>query len=362
MNKIIYLDAAATYQKPEPVIKAQVDFLRNNYANSGRGICARAAYVDDMVLKARRRVACFIGGNEKQIVFTSGTTGAINMIVRMLNLTSDMIVAVSDLDHHSARLPFEKSAAKTIVMPLDTGFNIDINNIPYADVVVLTAMSNVLGKIQKIPEIVRIARDKNPNVVVVVDAAQYVVHEKINVMDWGADFVVWSAHKIGADTGLGIMFIKNPDDFCPVNFGGGMVNKVVGDDIAVVLGPEKFEAGTLPLTQISGLVVAIDEIEKNRPNLDLIKYMYDELQNMPRIKILSARDASMLTFVVDEMHVMDFGVLMGANNICVRVGNMCATWIHNAMGVPGSIRLSVGAYNTIDDVKHAVRVIKDIIK
>ena len=362
MNKIIYLDAAATYQKSESVIGAQVDFLRNNYANAGRGICARAAYVDDMVLNARRRVAQFMGENENQIVFTSGTTGAMNMIARMLKLTSDMVVAVSDLDHHSARLPFEKSAAKTIVMPLDADFNIDINSVPCADVVVLTAMSNVLGVAQKIPEIVRMAREKNPRVIVVVDAAQYVVHEKIDVMDWGADFVVWSAHKIGADTGLGVMYIKNPDRFNPVNFGGGMVNRIIGDDVVLVAGPEKFEAGTLPLTQISGLGAAIDEIEKNRPNLDLIKYMYDELCANPQIKILSPRDASMLTFVVDGMHVLDVGVMMGARNICVRAGNMCATWIHNRLGVPGSVRLSVGAYNTIDDVKYAVQVIKDIIK
>ena len=362
MNKIIYLDAAATYQKPESVIQSQVDFLRNHYANAGRGICARAAYVDDIVMRARRRVADFMMATEQQIVFTSGTTGAINMIAHMLNIKSDMVVGVSDLDHHSARLPFEKSVAKTVVVPLDSEFNIDINNVPCVDVLVLTAMSNVLGNVQKIPEIVRMARDKNPNVIVIVDAAQYVVHEKINVGAWDADFVVWSAHKIGADTGLGVMYVKNPDDFQPVIFGGGMVNRVIGDDLILANGPEKFEAGTLPLTQIAGLVTAIDEIEQNRPNLDLIKYMYDELQNVPRIKILSARDATVLTFVVDGMHVLDFGTMAGANNICLRVGNMCATWIHNLLGVPGSIRMSVGAYNTIDDVSYAVRVIKDIIK
>ncbi len=362
MNKIIYLDAAATYQKPGAVIDAQVGFLRAHYANAGRGVCARATYVDDMVLGARRRVAKFMGADENQIVFTSGTTGAINMIARMLDLTFDKIVAVSDIDHHSARLPFGQSLAQTIVVPLDSNFNIDINQIPYADVMVITAMSNVLGRVQNVAEIVRVAHEKNPNVIVIVDAAQYVVHEKIDVKKWNADFVVWSAHKIGADTGLGIMYVKNPDDFAPVNFGGGMVNRVVADDLIFVQGPEKFEAGTLPLTQISGLGAAIDEIENNRPNLDLIKYMYDELSVVPRVKILSSRDASILTFVVDGMHVLDFGAMMGVRNICVRVGNMCATWVHNLLGVPGSIRISVGAYNTMDDIKYAVQVIKDVIK
>ena len=362
MNKIIYLDAAATYQKPESVIQTEFDFLRNHYANAGRGVCARASYVDDMVLRVRRRVAEFMGAGENQIVFTSGTTGAMNMIARMLDLCVDKIVAVSDLDHHSARLPFEETSAKMIVMPLDADFNIDINQIPYADVMVITAMSNVFGVVQNVAEIVERAREKNPNVIVIVDAAQYVVHEKINVANWGADFVVWSAHKIGADTGLGIMYVKNPDDYNPVNFGGGMVSRVMGDGLLLMQGPEKYEAGTLPLTQISGLAVAIDEIEANRPNLDLIKYMYDELSIVPRVKILTPRDATILTFVVDGMHVLDFGAMMGAHNICVRVGNMCATWIHNLLGVPGSIRMSVGAYNTMDDVKYAVQIIKGVIK
>lgn len=362
MNKIIYLDAAATYQKTDAVINAQVDFLRNHYANAGRGICARATYVDDMVVGARQRVARFMGAHENQIVFTSGTTGGMNMIARMLDLSPEKIVAVSDLDHHSARLPFEQSMATMVVMPLDADFNIDLNRIPYADVLVVTAMSNVLGVVQKVPEIVRIARAQNPNVIVVVDAAQYVVHDKINVVDWDADFVVWSGHKIGADTGLGVMYVKNPDLWNPVNFGGGMVNTIVGDDLVLPNGPERFEAGTMPLSQIAGLNAAIDDIEKNRPDLNLIKYMYDELKAVPRVKFLSSRDAALLTFVIDGMHVFDFGAFVGARGLCLRVGNMCATWIHHALGVSGSIRLSVGAYNTIDDAKQAVQIIKDVIK
>ncbi len=362
MNKIIYLDAAATCQKPESVISAEMDFLRNNYANAGRGVCARAVATDDMILNARRRVAEFMNADENQIVFTHGTTIAINMIARMLHVTADMVVAVSDLDHHSARLPFVRYGGKIVLCPLDANLDIDADKIRYADVLVLTAMSNVLGRAQNVSEIVRRARLQNPGVIVVVDAAQYVVHDKIDVCAWDADFVVWSAHKIGADTGLGIMYIKNPNDFCPPDFGGGMVNKIVGDDILLADGVARFEAGTQPLTQIAGLVPAIDALEKNRPNLDLIKYMYDELQKMPQVKILSSRDSALLTFVVSGMHVLDFGVLAGARGLCLRVGNMCATWIHEQLNVPGSIRLSVGGYNTIDDVKQAIGIIKDILK
>jgi selenocysteine lyase/cysteine desulfurase len=145
MNKIIYLDAAASYLKSGAVVDAQTQFLRDSYANSGRGVCARAVAVDDMVARVRGKVAGFMGADVPQIVFTNGTTDGMNQIVRMLNLTPDTVVVVSDLDHHSARLPFVMGGAKIEVCPLDGEYNIDVDNIPRGDVLVLTAMSNVMG-------------------------------------------------------------------------------------------------------------------------------------------------------------------------------------------------------------------------
>ncbi len=362
MNKIIYLDAAASYLKSDAVIGAEVDFLRNFYANSGRGVCARAAAVDDMVLRARKKVADFIGGAAENIAFISGTTDAMNMIAKMLDIGQDTIVAVSDLDHHSARLPFEMAGGRVVKLPLDDEYNIDVAGIPYADVMVVTAMSNVMGVAQNIPEIVRIAREKNPNVVVVVDAAQYVVHDDIDVRLWDADFVCWSGHKIGADTGIGVLYVKNPDAYKPVKFGGGMVQRVVDDGVLFVAGAEKFEAGTLPLTQIAGLGVAIDNIKQNRPNLELVKRLYDALSEMPRVRLISSRDAALVSFVVLDMHPLDFGALLGTRGVCVRVGNMCASWIHQRLGIAGSVRISVGAYNTEQEIDTVIEYIKDIVK
>lgn len=362
MNKIIYLDAAATYQKENAVIDAQVDFLRTHYANAGRGVCARANYVDSMVARTRAQVADFIGAGSNQIVFCSGTTAGMNMIVNMVCPQSGVRVAVSDLDHHSARLPWQQSGADIVVCPLDNDFNIDINNLPYADIFVITAMSNVLGIAQDVGAIVRAAKQKNPNVITVVDAAQFVVHNEIDVRKFDCDFLCFSGHKIGSDTGIGVMYIKNPNRWSPVMFGGGMVNKIVNDKIVWNDAPDVFEAGTLPLTQIAGLGVAIDCIKQNRPDTNLIKYMYDELVENPKIKILSRRDAVILDFVVRDMHVLDFGALIGARGVCLRVGNMCATWIHNLLNVPGSIRISVGAYNSFDDVRQTVEYIREIVK
>lgn len=362
MNKIMYLDAAATYQKPQVVIDAQVDFLQNHYANAGRGVCERVNYVDSMLVKTRRRVADFIGADSNQVVFVSGTTAGINMVVGLLHLNPKTVVAVSDLDHHSARLPFVQSGANVIVCPLDKDFNIDVDNVPCADVFVITAMSNVLGNVQDVANIIKAAKRKNPNVITVVDAAQFVVHSKIDVKKFDCDFLCFSGHKIGADTGVGVLYIKNPNMYRPVVFGGGMVNKILSDKVIWNSVPEIFEAGTLPLTQIAGLGVAIDCLEQQRPNLGLIKYMYDELVKIPRIRMVSRRDAALLDFVVDGMHALDFGALIGTRGVCVRVGNMCATWIHDLLRIPGSVRISVGAYNTMDEVVQVVEYIKGILK
>lgn len=363
MNKFIYLDSAATMQKSDAVIDAQTLFLREKYANSGRGVCMRVAAVDDMVRDTRRSIAEFINADYRDVIFTSGTTDSFNRIVNILKPKPYTVVAVSDLDHHSARLPFQMAGAKITVCPLDDNMNIDIDNVPYADIFVVTAMSNVLGMPQDVAAIVRAAREKNPDVIVVVDAAQYVVHEKIDVKKWDCDFLAFSGHKIGADTGVGVMYIKNADGYPADKFGGGMVERrIYEDDFLFMRAPEKFEAGTLPLTQICGFGRAVREIQSARPDLNLIKYLYDELLKINRVKILTRRDASMLSFIIDGMHVLDFGAIAGAHNICVRVGNMCASWIHQHLNIDGSIRVSVGPYNTKDDIDSFISVVRGCVK
>lgn len=363
MNNFIYLDSAATMQKSDAVIAAQVDFLREKYANSGRGVCMRVAAVDNMVLDTRRSVAEFINADDRDVIFTSGTTDSFNRIVNILKPKPNTVVAVSDLDHHSARLPFQMSGAKITVCPLDDNLNIDINNIPFADIFVVTAMSNVLGTPQDVRAIVRAARAKNPDVIVVVDAAQYVVHDKIDVKKWDCDFLAFSGHKIGADTGVGVMYIKNANTYPSDKFGGGMVERrIYENDFLFMPAPEKFEAGTLPLTQICGLGRAVHEIQTMRPDLNLIKYLYDELLKINRVKILTQRNASMLSFIIDGMHVLDFGAIAGVYNICVRVGNMCASWIHQKLNIDGSIRVSVGPHNTKDDIDTFVNIVRGCVK
>lgn len=369
MNKIIYLDASASCLKPDAVIDAEMRFLRDAYANSGRGVCARATAVDDMVTNTRARVAEFINASSDQVVFTSGATDGLNRVVnlaRQMVRAARPVVCVSDLDHHSARLPWlnlsAQGAADIVVAPLDAQFNIDAARLPRADIMVITAMSNVMGIPQDVSRIIRAAREKNPSVVTIVDAAQYAAHNRIDVNAWGCDFMCFSGHKIGADTGIGVMYVRDGASLQPDKFGGGMVLRVDGDKIIPNIAPDRFEAGTLPLTQAVGMAPAIDWLTHNPTDSNLVRFLYDELSAIPRIRVLSRPDACMVTFVVDGMHVLDFGALAGARGLCLRVGNMCATWIHRVLGVPGTIRISPGPWNSMDEMQKTVDIIKGVVR
>ncbi len=394
MKKFVYFDGAASWLKHQSLIESEVDFLTNLYANSGRGICARAGRVDELIDESRSAVADFIGANKESIVFTSGATDGLNRIVNILTVqpwySAISTFAVSDLDHHSARLPWEfllhdGKIKQEFVVDLDENLNIKNDSIPKTDFLIITAMSNVIGVAQDVESIIRVARSKNPNVITIVDASQYVVHKKIDVKKWDCDFAVFSGHKIGADTGVGVMYIKNPDKYFPDKFGGGMINKIIDGDVKyspdnfggkmvytdrngkistwlLNKSPEKWESGTLPITQIIGLKTAIDELKKWDGSRDIHEFIYDELSKIKNIKLFTPRDASIISFTIQNMHALDFGALIGAYDICVRVGNMCATWIHKKLNIDGSIRISVGPWNTMADAQYLVDVIRGLVK
>ncbi|MBN1325097.1 MAG: aminotransferase class V-fold PLP-dependent enzyme [Alphaproteobacteria bacterium] len=378
MNKIIYLDAAASCLKSRHLVEIESDFLQNRYSNSGRGICERSVAVDKMIENARKKTADFIGTTAENIVFTSGTTDGLNRIVRILEaskaFSKDSQIVVSNLDHHSARLPWEAQAylgnCKIKVCSLDSNFNINLNDIDDIDVFIITAMSNVLGNAQDVKNLVKAAKKINPKVITIVDGAQYVAYLPINVTDWDVDFLCFSGHKIGADTGIGVMYIKEPQRWAVDKLGGGMVSTVkekidksgATSEWNLADGIKRFEGGTLPLTQIVGLPVAIDELTKHKDKQNLIKYLYSELSKIERIKIITKPDSHILSFVIDGMHCLDFGALIGAYGVCLRVGTMCASWIHNALGYSGTIRISVGSWNTVEDMENVVKIIKKILE
>jgi selenocysteine lyase/cysteine desulfurase len=297
-----------------------------------------------MVADTRRMAADFVGAADpEQIVFTGGATDGLNRIARTL---AGKTVIVSDLDHHSARLPFEAHCA-TIAAPLTADLNYDWDAIKKikADAMVITAMSNVLGAAVEIP-------DGLP-FMTIADASQLAIHKKIDVEKSGIDYLVFSGHKIGADTGIGIMYQRHAGN--PVSWGGGMHSAT---------GAARFEAGTLPLTQIAGLGPAIKEQTKtNREKIiNLTEALREKLAENPRIKFISPAGASLISFVVDGMHHLDFGTMMGARGVCLRVGHMCATWLHKRLGIEGSIRISLGPWNTAAEIEELGGIIREVIK
>lgn len=370
MKDFVYMDAAATALKSDRVIEKEVDFLKNSYANAGRGICRRASDVDSKIEEVRNKIAKFINACANQVIFTGGSTDSLNRVVNIVAQNyhkKNMIITVSPLEHHSARLPWEYFAKidnhTVCVCGLDKNLNIDINQIKRTDVLVVTAMSNVLGVPQDIKKIISVAKQHNPDVVTIVDAAQFVVHEKIDVVDFDCDFLCFSGHKIGGDTGVGILYIKDSENLLPDKFGGGMVNKIFShDNIVLVDSPEKFEAGTLPITQIIGLGTALDEIDKFYECTNLVSYMYKELLKIDKLTMLTDSYSKLITFVPNNMHVFDFGVLLGSKNICIRVGNMCASWIHQYLNLDSSVRLSVGPWNTLNDADTVITAIRDVLR
>lgn len=349
----IYADAAASALKPDAVIRAEGDFMAKGYANAGRGVCARATAVDEMVAIARQKTARFIGADTaQQVIFTSGATSGLNRVANMLKLTPDDVVIVSDLDHHSARLPFMMSGAKIEVCPLDKNLKMDSDwlgmRCAKGDVraVVITAMSNVIGAPQDVAGLVADAH----GAFVIIDAAQYVAHSKIDVKTWGADAVVFSAHKIYAGTGLGVMYLKDPNSLQSDQIGGGSIAWVDGDVVELAASPEKFEAGTLPFVQIAGLGAALDFIENsdlNYPSV-LAKRLSEKIKD--KVEIISSPNAPMVSFYSAKHHALDIGAALGAKGICVRAGTQCASWIHKKLNIPASVRVSFGLWNDEEDV------------
>ena len=333
------MDAAASSLKPQSVIDAEMIFLSKQYSNAGRGVCARATAVDDIVHNTRQFVADFISAESAdQIIFTSNATDGLNRVARIL---AGKTVIVSDLEHHSARLPFMHHC-NTVLAPLTDSHDYDWEAIRKikADAIVITAMSNVLGAPQKIPN--------DLPFITIVDASQYIVHEDSKVGNF--DYYIFTAHKVGADTGLGILYQKNPPE--PINFGGGMY---------MAKGAARFEAGTLPLTQIAGLIPALENLAATRNQVhQKIKKLRGLLSENKKIKFVSPADAAMITFTVDGMDFLDFGAMMGAHEVCLRVGNMCASWLHERLGLSGTCRLSLGFWNTDEEIERVVEIIKQL--
>lgn len=364
---LVYLDNAATSQKPRAVIEATSRFYESANANVHRGVyhlseAATATYED-----ARGRVAAFLNAaSPRQIVFTRGTTESINLVAQSF-LRSRLVpgdeVLVTTLEHHSNIVPWQLAGAVLRAAPVTDSGELDMDAFEslFTDRTRLVAVghiSNALGTINPIARIVALAHARG--VPVLVDGAQSAPHLVADVAASGCDFFACSSHKMFGPTGIGVLYGRESllDEMPPWQGGGDMI-ETVGFERSTWAGiPAKFEAGTPNIAGAIGLGAAVDYLAGldrravAAHEADLLGYATERLTALPGTRIIgtAAQKAPVISFVIDGAHPHDIATILDADNICIRAGHHCAQPLMRRMGVPATARASLAFYNTMDDV------------
>ena len=364
---IVYLDTAASSLKPSQMIDALNHYYQDLGVNIHRGVYKIAHEATDLYETAREKLARFINASTDEVIFTKGTTNSLNMVANhyldILKPTDEILT--SELEHHSSFLPWlnvsQKTKAKLNYIELDKYGKITIEAFkkaltPNTKVVVITAVSNVMGNKVPLKEIIRLAHEVGAHVV--VDAAQAAPHFKIDVKELNCDYLAFSGHKMLGPTGIGILFMKSSlsQTFTPIEFGGEMINRVSKDNMTFKNSPYKFEAGTPNIAGAIGLGVAADilteiGLDKISEHVDtLYEYTIDKLKDVDGIRILNHdSDSGIITFNIDDIHPHDAASIFDKNNICVRAGHHCAQLILKWLGEESTLRASFYIYNDFSD-------------
>ncbi len=382
---LVYLDSAATALKPEMVITAENRYYTDFSSNIARGIYPLAEEATAAFEKARTTVATFIGARSEEIIFTAGTTASLNLVADLFapHITKDDTLVATALEHHSNFLPWKELAHRTgasfQIIPVTQNGELDETTLATlitqeTKVVALGAVSNVLGIINPIKTIIQKIRRINPNIIVVVDAAQAIGHMPVDVTDWDADFVAFSGHKLFGPTGTGILFGKESllKTLRPVSFGGGMVLDACAPETLYKESPACFEAGTPNIAGFIGLAAALDFISgigldaihahENALALYTIRRLKEEFGESLHIvgETDPEKKSGIVSFVVEGIHPHDTAQLLGERNICVRAGLQCAAPLHESLNLSASTRISLSLYNTEEDIEKLIIGLKEV--
>lgn len=368
----VYLDNAATAQRPDSVIRAEENFYIKHNANPLRGLYDLSVEATEIYENARKTVQRFINAaSADEIVFTRNTTESINLIAYsygLSNIKAGDEVLVSIMEHHSNLLPWQmvcrQTGAELRFIECESDGSLKLDKVQTqitkrTRIVALTNVSNVLGRVYPICEIADIAH-KN-GAVVVVDGAQSTPHMKIDVRDMGADFFAFSGHKLYGPMGIGVLYGKKEllDAMPPFLSGGEMIESVTRSSAVFAELPHKFEAGTVNAAGAAGLKAAIeyvqnigfDNIRKNE--LELSAYAFEKLKRLDGINIIGSdrpeEHCGIITFTVDNVHPHDVSEILAADGIAVRAGHHCAQPLLNHLGYRATVRASFAFYNTKED-------------
>ena len=379
---MIYLDNAATSQRPKQVIKAVTDFYEKDNANVGRGPYTLAEKAMADYDNARKIISDFINAAPEEIIFTKNTTESLNLLSytlsSIISKEKDEIV-LTEMEHHSNLVPWQYLAKRNNmelkIIRIKEDFTLDMEDLKdkltdKTAIISVTHVSNVLGTINPINEIIRLG--KNHGAITIIDAAQSISSIKIDVKELGCDFLAFSSHKMLGPTGIGVLYGKKEilEKIPPFNFGGGMIKRVEWGSAEWADIPEKFEAGTQNIAGAIGLGEAIKYLEKiGLENIadwekQLTNYALEKLKEVPGIKIYnpgSDKSAGIISFSLGKIHPHDVSALLNEKGIAIRAGHCCAMPLMKKLGIPqGVSRISFSIFNTFEEIDKLIDVLKEI--
>ena len=378
---ITYLDSGATTQKPSYVIEKIDEFYKNMNANPHRGAYGLSIEATTAYEETRKKIADFIGAKSpEEIIFSKNASESLNLIAYsygLNNLKENDEVVLSIMEHHSNLVPWQYVTKKTNsilkYMYINDEFELSKEEIESkitnnTKIVAITHVSNVLGTINNVKEIIKYAHKKGA--IVVVDGSQSIPHMKIDVKDLDADFFVFSGHKMFAPLGIGVLYGKKEilNKMNPFLMGGDRIEYVYEQETTFAPLPNKFEAGTQNVEGVIGLGAAIDYIQKigyeniEKIESELVAYAREELQKLEFIKLYMPKDpnhhSSVVSFNIENVHPHDVASILDSNNVCVRSGNHCAQPLLRFLGIDSTCRASFSIYNTKQDIDTLVFSLK----
>ena len=382
-NDLIYLDNAATTQKPANVIKAVENYYKLINSNIHRGVHTLSGKATEAYENARSSIAEFIkADNRKEIIFVRGATEAINLVahsyVKPILEEGDQII-ISQMEHHANIVPWqiicEERKAKLRIIPMNRKGELLLSEFKKlinekTKFVSINHVSNTLGTVNPVEEIVKISQSKN--IKIMIDGAQAIQHIPLDMVKLAADFYCFSGHKMYAPTGIGVLYGKTEllEKMPPYQGGGDMIKSVTFEKTIYNDIPNRFEAGTPNISGVIGLGAAIEYLTEIGMNhiyeheKELLDYATQEIKKIERVKIIGNSDnkASVLSFVIEEIHPHDVGTIMDKHGVAVRTGHHCTQPIMDFYGIPATARASFGIYNSKIDVDCMINAIKKTIE
>jgi cysteine desulfurase/selenocysteine lyase len=380
-HPLVYLDNAATSQKPQSVIDALVRYYEGGNANIHRGVHYLSQFATEEFEKAREMVRAFVNAAQaSEIIFTRGTTEAINLVAQTYgrqHVGAGDEVLITAMEHHSNIVPWqllcEEKGARLRVAPINDAGELLLEEYekllgPRTKVVAVGHVSNALGTINPLKRMVAMAHAHG--IPVLVDGAQAVPHLAVDVQDLDADFYTFSGHKMYGPTGIGVLYGKHAllDAMPPYQGGGDMISSVTFEKTTYNKLPHKFEAGTPDMAGVAGLKAAIEYMNGvgiakiAAHEHDLLEYATEVVSALPGVRLIgTAREkASVLSFVLDEVHPHDIGTILDQQGIAVRTGHHCAQPVMERFHIPATVRASFAVYNTKAEIDALVRGIRKV--